>query len=105
MPLHPIAADSCVYLWHRQSHTLLETLAGHSSTINSVCWNPVNEGQFASASDDHSVRVWGTNSAAPLVIERTAKAGNDVSDAPVPGDARAPEGADAAAASAVVTSV
>ena len=49
--------DSQVYIWHRHSATLLEVLPGHSGAVNAVCWSP-RHCMFASASDDHTVRVW-----------------------------------------------
>ena len=48
-----------VYIWHRDTATLLETLPGHGNgSVNSVAWNPRNERMFASCSDDCTVRIW-----------------------------------------------
>ena len=49
--------DTQIYVWHRYSETLLEVLPGHSGSVNAVTWCP-GANVFASASDDHTVRIW-----------------------------------------------
>lgn len=51
--------DSQVYIWKRADGALLEVLPGHSGAVNAVAWSPVQHDLFASASDDHTVRIWG----------------------------------------------
>lgn len=50
--------DSRVYIWHKENGALVETLHGHDKgCVNSISWNPAEPTMFASAGDDHAVRM------------------------------------------------
>jgi WD repeat-containing protein 26 len=51
--------DFNVYIWHREKKSLMESLSGHTGTVNSVGWSPTDPCLFVSASDDCTIRVWG----------------------------------------------
>ncbi|CAO3599817.1 unnamed protein product [Absidia cylindrospora] len=51
--------DNDVYVWSREHQTLLEVLDGHHGRVNCVRWYPGQPMMFASASDDHTIRIWG----------------------------------------------
>ncbi|CAO3625159.1 unnamed protein product [Cunninghamella blakesleeana] len=49
--------DNGIYVWNRDNQTLLEVLEGHQGRVNCVSWYPGNPMMFASASDDHTIRM------------------------------------------------
>ncbi|KAF2232395.1 WD domain protein [Viridothelium virens] len=60
--------DSKVYIWRRRSGELIEKLEGHekpsgpesTSFVNAIAWHPHDPSIFASAGDDHTVRMYVT---------------------------------------------
>jgi len=51
--------DSNVYIWRKDTGTLMEVLSGHEvGSVNAVAWNPKEVGMFASCSDDRTIRIW-----------------------------------------------
>ncbi len=49
--------DKLVHVWDRETGKLLLRLEGHTQTVNSVAWSPVDPQLFASGSDDGTVIV------------------------------------------------
>ena len=56
--------DSQLFIWHRESGTLMDSLKGHTGTVNSVsfCHHHVHGDILASASDDCTIRIWAPES-------------------------------------------
>ena len=52
--------DHHIYVWHHRRETPIIVLKGHSRPVSCVSWNPVHHDMLASASDDGTVRIWGT---------------------------------------------
>jgi WD40 repeat protein len=50
--------DSRIYVWNREHGTLIDTIEGHTGSCNCVAWNPVEAFMFASAGDDHEIRMY-----------------------------------------------
>ncbi len=51
--------DAKIYIWHRASGRLIETLTGHmTGSVNAVAWHPKDALTIASCGDDQTVRIW-----------------------------------------------
>ncbi|CBQ73248.1 conserved hypothetical protein [Sporisorium reilianum SRZ2] len=59
--------DAKIYIWHRASGRLIETLVGHDTgSVNAVAWHPKDSLTIASCGDDHTVRIWRPGGRLPL---------------------------------------
>ncbi|GMR60481.1 hypothetical protein PMAYCL1PPCAC_30676 [Pristionchus mayeri] len=52
------SGEETIRIWRLTDEYVLCGIAGHRSTVNSVCWNPKDPFMIASGSDDHSIRLW-----------------------------------------------
>ncbi|XP_065883697.1 WD repeat-containing protein 26-like isoform X2 [Dysidea avara] len=52
--------DNNVYVWHKKREYPIAILDSHTRTVNCVSWNPVRHSMIASASDDTTIKIWGT---------------------------------------------
>ena len=50
--------DANIYMWHKNSTSIIKILEGHSSTVNTISFNPKDAQMLVSASDDHTLRIW-----------------------------------------------
>lgn len=72
--------DAKVYIWHRRFGSLVHALAGHTATVNSVCWVSPRKGGdctsafLVSASDDRTMCIWGPAAAVIEVAEGCSEA-------------------------------
>ncbi|KAI8341837.1 WD40-repeat-containing domain protein [Chlamydoabsidia padenii] len=49
--------DNDIYVWSREHQNILEVLEGHEGRVNCINWYPGHPMMFASASDDHTIRM------------------------------------------------
>lgn len=54
--------DDLIYIWNRSTGELLDTLKGHTDTVNCIAWSQHFPNFFISCSDDQTIKVWGVNS-------------------------------------------
>ena len=58
--LAAIGSEDCtVRVYHLPSSALLHTFQGHTGTVNAVA-AAIDRGRMATASDDHTIRIWQT---------------------------------------------
>ncbi len=73
--------DAKIYIWHRATGRLIETLSGHNAgAVNAVAWHPKDALTIASCGDDHTVRIWrpgGRLPAAPAFKSDVVPASDD----------------------------
>lgn len=73
--------DAKIYIWHRATGRLIETLSGHDTgTVNAVAWHPRDPLTIASCGDDHTVRIWRPGGRTPATLalrSETAPASDD----------------------------
>ncbi|KAE9364323.1 WD domain-containing protein [Stipitochalara longipes BDJ] len=50
--------DGHVFIWHKETGQLIEKLEAHKGCCNAIAWSPTNPSMFASAGDDHKIRIW-----------------------------------------------
>ncbi|KAJ4373651.1 hypothetical protein N0V86_007794 [Didymella sp. IMI 355093] len=66
--------DSRIYIW-RSNGLLVEALDAHLGCVNSIAWHPTDHSVFASAGDDHKVRIWKPSRAPIMEVNRSSSNG------------------------------
>ena len=85
-----------IYVWSLRHRRLLRALRGHSENVSSVSFNAAYPGMLASASDDHTVRIWTPCRATEEDLQRRLRANSSV------GNEEEDKGAAAAAVAAAL---
>ena len=66
--------DAVITLWNREKGEIIAKLPqAHSSVVNSVAWNPSDPYVFISCSDDHTLKIWGTEAMSPCEVHQDTK--------------------------------
>jgi COMPASS component SWD3 len=55
------AADNVAKIWSPFSGELIRNLSGHTEGLSDIAWSP-NSVYLATASDDHTIRIWDVDS-------------------------------------------
>src|SRR6267154_1366217 len=55
------AADNVAKIWSPFSGELIRNLNGHTKGLSDVAWSPTSV-HLATASDDHTIRIWDVDS-------------------------------------------
>eukprot|EP00831_Metopus_contortus_P038853 TRINITY_DN30487_c0_g1_i2.p1 TRINITY_DN30487_c0_g1~~TRINITY_DN30487_c0_g1_i2.p1 ORF type:complete len:500 (-),score=74.70 TRINITY_DN30487_c0_g1_i2:45-1544(-) len=50
--------DAQIYVWNRATGKLVNTISGHTATVNAIAWSPVDFNCMISVSDDYTIRIW-----------------------------------------------
>ena len=53
------SSDHSIKIWNAESGELINTLNGHTGSVNSVCFSSDNE-RIISGSGDRSIKIWNT---------------------------------------------
>ena len=59
--LNPIANDRVVKIWSPFTGELIRNLNGHTKGLSDIAWS-ADSVYLASASDDHTIRIWDVDS-------------------------------------------
>ncbi len=64
------AADNVAKIWSPFSGELIRNLNGHTKGLSDISWSP-NGVYLATASDDHTIRIWDVDSVCVLILNNT----------------------------------
>jgi len=60
------AADNVAKIWSPFSGELIRNLNGHTKGLSDIAWSP-NSVHLATASDDHTIRIWDVDSVCTIL--------------------------------------
>ncbi len=75
--------DSRLYIWNLQFKKLVRVLSGHTDVVSACSWHPWVPGVLVSASDDHTIRIWGRRVQTASIVHTREETTSSLPEPPI----------------------